>query len=181
MNSGKMKDRIMFESHAEYSSQKDTLGGCADNWLPFKSTSDTSETGTTTTNIKMTTHGMANGDYIVNSSRSNAVRQVTVVDANNVTVTAVTGQSSGDTILKFIATDSKVWGTLIPTNAGKQYIDGKNTMYVTHKIEVRYRSDLTKKMRIKLVNDNNRILKILSMINVKNENKTWLIECSEVG
>lgn len=57
------------------------------------------EAGTSTTNIKITAHGLAVGDLIVNVTRSNAARLVTVVvDADNVTVATVTSQASGDTI-----------------------------------------------------------------------------------
>ncbi len=62
---------------------------------------DTAESGTTTTNIKMTAHGLSTGDYIVNLHRSNAIRQVTVVDVDNITVTEVIGQTSGDLIQKY--------------------------------------------------------------------------------
>jgi len=65
------------------------------------STQDVAETGTTETNITMTAHGLQTGDYIVNTTRGNAIRQVTVVDANNVTVASVTGQTSGDVIDKY--------------------------------------------------------------------------------
>jgi len=56
---------------------------------------DTTEAGTNTTNIKMTAHGLATGDLICNTSRSNAYRIVTKVDNDNVTVSSVTGQTTG--------------------------------------------------------------------------------------
>jgi len=59
------------------------------------------ETGTTTTNIKLTSHGLSTGDYIVNFTRSDAKRQITVVDINNITVTSITGQTSNDIIYKY--------------------------------------------------------------------------------
>jgi hypothetical protein len=55
------------------------------------------ESGTSTTTIKITNHGLNNGDNITNVTRSLS-RAVTVVDANTVTVTAITGQVAGDTI-----------------------------------------------------------------------------------
>lgn len=64
------------------------------------STSNTAEATTTTTNIKVTNHGLANGDVIINTTRANATRAVVVVDANNVTVDAITGQTAGD-VIKF--------------------------------------------------------------------------------
>jgi hypothetical protein len=62
---------------------------------------DEAEAGTTTTNITMTAHGLVTGDLIVNETRSNAARIVTYVNADNVTVTAVTSQTSTDVIAKY--------------------------------------------------------------------------------
>ena len=66
-------------------------------WVHKKGTNDTAEAGTTTTNIKMTAHGLVNGDLIINTTHA-GVRTVTRVDADNVTVIAVTGQTTSDTI-----------------------------------------------------------------------------------
>ncbi len=63
--------------------------------------SHSAEVGTTTTNITWTAHGLSTGDWIVNTTRSNAVRQITKVDANNFTVQAVASQTSGDNITWF--------------------------------------------------------------------------------
>jgi hypothetical protein len=61
--------------------------------------SNIAESGTTATNIKVTSHGLILGDRVVNATRGNAERVVTaVVDANNFTVDSVTSQTSGDTI-----------------------------------------------------------------------------------
>lgn len=65
---------------------------------------DTMEATTSTTTVKATAHGLATGDHIVNRTRSNAVREVTVVDADTFTVQAVTSQTSGDTFSKFTVT-----------------------------------------------------------------------------
>lgn len=62
---------------------------------------DTMEATTNTTTVKATAHGLSTGDHIINRTRSNAVRQVTVVDADTFTVQAVTSQTSGDTFSKF--------------------------------------------------------------------------------
>jgi hypothetical protein len=62
---------------------------------------DTAESGTTTTNITMTAHGLTTGDYIINRSRDNESRIVTVVDSNNITVEAITDQTQDDKILKY--------------------------------------------------------------------------------
>jgi hypothetical protein len=69
--------------------------------LDDNTSTDTMEGGTTTTNVTATLHGLTDGDYIVNRTRNNEVRQITFVDANNFTVEAVVGQTSGDTFSKF--------------------------------------------------------------------------------
>ena len=57
------------------------------------------EAGTTTTNITVTGHGLSAGDFIVNTSRANAVREVlTIIGANDFTVEAIASQTSGDNI-----------------------------------------------------------------------------------
>jgi len=63
-----------------------------------KGTNDITEVATTTTNLRLTAHGLLTGDLIINTTRSSAARIVTLVDANNLTVTSVTGQTNGDTI-----------------------------------------------------------------------------------
>jgi len=65
---------------------------------------DTAEASTNSTTINATAHGLVTGDHIVNRTRGNAVRQVTVVNANQFTVEAVTSQASGDTFSKFSVT-----------------------------------------------------------------------------
>jgi len=69
--------------------------------LDDNTSTDSMEVGTTTTNVTATAHGLATGDYVVNRTRSNAVRKITYVDANNFTVEEVTSQTSGDTFSKF--------------------------------------------------------------------------------
>lgn len=58
----------------------------------------TAESGTTTTNIKITNHGLVTGDVIMNITRNNITKTVTRIDANNLTVSAILGQTAGDTI-----------------------------------------------------------------------------------
>lgn len=65
------------------------------------SSTDLMEAGTTTTNVTAVGHGLVTGDYIVNRTRSNAVRSITKVDNDNFTVEAVTAQTNGDTFSKF--------------------------------------------------------------------------------
>jgi len=74
--------------------------------LDDNSSTDTTEAGTNTTTINATTHGLSTGDYIVNRTRSNAVRKVTVVDPNQFTVEAVASQTNGDTFSKFATTQT---------------------------------------------------------------------------
>lgn len=59
---------------------------------------NTAITGTTTTTIKINNHGLETGDLIINTTRNNAIRTVTKVDANTLTVAAVVGQTVGDAI-----------------------------------------------------------------------------------
>lgn len=56
--------------------------------------------GTTTTNIELTGHGLSNGDHVVNRT-TGVVREVTVVDPNNLTVEADAAMAPGDTISFF--------------------------------------------------------------------------------
>ncbi len=65
-------------------------------------TNNTAGALTTTTNINIVNHGLKNGDNIINTTRANAKRSVTIVDADNVTVAAITAQASGDNI-QFLA------------------------------------------------------------------------------
>lgn len=68
--------------------------------------SHTAESGTNTTTIKWTAHGLTTGAWIINTTRSNTARQVTVVDANTLTIQAITSQTSGDTITWFNQTET---------------------------------------------------------------------------
>jgi hypothetical protein len=63
----------------------------------------TAETGTTTTNITITSHGLSVGDYIENITRDAIKPVLTVVDVNNFTVEAITSQTVGDKILLYPA------------------------------------------------------------------------------
>lgn len=57
----------------------------------------TAESGTTTTNLKITAHGLLTGDTVYNATRE-AKLSVIKVDADNVTTASVTGQTAGDEI-----------------------------------------------------------------------------------
>jgi hypothetical protein len=59
----------------------------------------TAEVDTTTTNIKITGHGLVVGDFIYNFTQNLTTYVTVVVDANNVTVETVAGQTDGDNII----------------------------------------------------------------------------------
>lgn len=65
---------------------------------------DTTEAGTNTTTINATAHGLVTGDFIVNRTRSNTVREITKVTDDQFTVEAVPSQTNGDTFSKFATT-----------------------------------------------------------------------------
>jgi hypothetical protein len=58
------------------------------------------ESGTNTTTIKITGHGLSTNDVIYNKTR-NQYRIVTVTDANTLTVSSVTSQAQNDEIVAF--------------------------------------------------------------------------------
>ncbi len=95
-------------------------GGIIEDSEVDNTTAKTAESGTTTTNITVTNHGLNTGDMICNTTRDNAKRLVTVVDANNVTVAAITGQTAGDQIVyypdanKIISNNIKRYGLVTP-------------------------------------------------------------------
>jgi len=75
------------------------------------STGNIAEAGTTTTNIELTGHGLVAGDLIFNTTR-NARRLVeAVVDVNNITVSGIASQTSGDSI-NFYPTEDPTTYTL---------------------------------------------------------------------
>lgn len=87
--------------------------------------SHTAEATTTTTTIKITTHGLAVGDYITNRTRSNAVRKVlTVPSADTFTVDTVTGQVAGDTITFFVEMTVGVDGINTADESSYAYMRG---------------------------------------------------------
>jgi hypothetical protein len=75
----------------------------------------TCESGTTTTNIKVTGHDFDEGDILYNRTRNTKTVVTAYVDANNVTVNSVTGQTTSDVIVKY--TDAQ----LIANNALLKY------------------------------------------------------------
>lgn len=94
--------------------------------------SHSAESGTTTTNIKLTAHGLSSGDYIVNRSRDNAVREVTIVDVDNFTVEAVPSQTSGDNITFFsISKDIGIEGLVDETSVNYLYNSNEKSIRST--------------------------------------------------
>lgn len=175
---GKLDQLIYFYQDMENASTKDTLGGYDDTWIPaLGEISDVAESGTTTTNIKMTAHGMATGDYIINSTRSGAVRQIVRFDANNVTVTAITGQTTNDVILKRITTSSAVWARIKSSNSYDSIESQQKTPNITHTVEIRYRTDITAKMRIVW---GSRTLEIISFSPSDTRKDRLFVDCREL-
>lgn len=71
---------------------------------------ETAASGTTTTNVTIANHGLETGDFMVNTDRRSTSnlsaergsRAITLVDNNNFTISpAISGQTTGDTILLF--------------------------------------------------------------------------------
>lgn len=93
-------------------------------FLDDGSSTDLTEAGTNTTNITIVGHGLATGDYIVNRTRSNAVREITKVNDDNFTVTTVTGQTTGDTLSLFVVQAVGVEG--LDAEAGNDYMSNFN-------------------------------------------------------
>jgi len=94
------------------------------------------EIGTTTTNIKITAHGLEDDDYIVNQSRSNARRKVKVVDVDNVSIGIVKAGDLTTTTNLYIPDHGLVTGDYI-TNQTKgaqsqvNYVDDNNVTLIT--------------------------------------------------
>jgi len=104
------------------------------------------ESGTTTTNIKITGHGLSVGDHIINATRNStppaydniASRRVSaVVDGNNVTVQAISDQTSGDTIKLFKHLD-KTDTILARTLRITRESEGRHTCNITIKSTTAY-------------------------------------------
>ncbi len=92
------------------------------------STQDICATGSTDTNITATGHLISTGQYIVNVTRNDAIREVlTVPDANNFTVDIVTGMTVNDIFDKY--TNDTISTTF--TNSGDKSLKCE---YEFHKI-----------------------------------------------
>ena len=70
---------------------------------------ETAEDGTTETNIEITGHGLVAGDLIINKTHAGARLVIAKVDANNITVAAITGMTNGDTIETYKTQDSSTY------------------------------------------------------------------------
>jgi hypothetical protein len=81
-------------------------------------------TGTNSTTLVISNHGLSTGDYIRNGSVGNVISKVTVVDANTLTCnTAITSQASGNSIAlyHYIGTQTAE-STVIPSTIYTDYI-----------------------------------------------------------
>ena len=96
-----------------------------------KSDTHAAEAGTSTTNIKVTGHGLVTGDYVTNQSRNSEVREITKVDNDNFTVEAIFSQTTGDNITFF---------TIIKTDGIEGLIDETTVDYVYNSNEKSVRS-----------------------------------------
>lgn len=88
------------------------------------SSTDTMESWTNTTTIKLTAHGLVTWNYIINRTRSDAVREITYVDADTFTVDTITWQTNGDTISFF--TWKSVWVEGINVDTSYNYMSNYN-------------------------------------------------------
>jgi SPP1 family predicted phage head-tail adaptor len=171
---GKMNKRVIVE-------QQDTVHvigeGLSDVWFPaLNGTTDIAESGTTTTNITIEDHGLLTGDYIINTTRSNALRQITKVDADNFTVTAVTSQTDGDSITLYPYATSKIWAHL---QGSTLYLDenAQRKVSTIYKVTTRYRSDLDITQRLRIGERN---FEILGMYNIDEKGYYLQLKCREL-
>jgi SPP1 family predicted phage head-tail adaptor len=70
-----------------------------------------------------------------------------------------------------------VWASVSPINAQESIIAERRGQQVTHSISVRYRTDISPKMRLLF---NGRVLDIQTIVNINEENKELKIQCLEV-
>lgn len=100
-------------------------------WLDNDTTTKTATTGTTTTNVAITAHGLLVGQWVINRSVTGGpiVRQVlAVVNANNFTVAAVPSQASGN-IFSYFAIQEAVGQIGVDVEGATPYMyDGANSV-----------------------------------------------------
>jgi SPP1 family predicted phage head-tail adaptor len=176
---GKLKNVIYFEENIENSSLQDGMGGFVSLWIPaLEEVVVTAEADTTTTVVHSHGHKVLVGDYIINVTRNNAVRKVIDIHAHDFTLeSAITGQTQGDTIKQRLYSHSKVWANIKPKIQLPYNEEQKKLTFVTHTIEIRYRTDITAEMRIKF---GNRYFEILSIINPDEAKERLVLECREL-
>jgi len=71
---------------------------------------------------------------------------------------------------------SKAWAAIWPTSAKEQIQSAKETMVISHRIRVRYRSGILSSYRIKF---RNRYFNIVSIINPEERNEWLDLLCKE--
>ena len=173
---GKMRTRIIVEKQDE--STRDSVGGFQDLWIPaLDGEQDILESGTTATNITIANHGLESGDYIVNTTRGNALREVAVVDVDNVSVSAVTNQTDGDTVKLHRYSKSKLWGGF--ENKVSPYIDEnqQRKLIVKNKITIRFRDDIEESFRFRV---GDRTFELLSYFDIDERNYFMTADCREL-
>lgn len=171
-----MNVRVIVEKQDD--NTRDDYGGFQDIWYPaLNEESDITESGTTTTNITIANHGLVTGDYITNITRGNILREVTVVDDDNVTVTAISSQTDGDSVLLHKYADSKVWARY--ENKLSSYIDEnqQRKIITKSKVTIRYRTDIEQSFRFRI---GSRHFEILSFHNIDEKDYYMEFDCREL-
>jgi SPP1 family predicted phage head-tail adaptor len=173
MEIGKLNQRVRIEQRSNF---RTPYGGLDDTWYPaLNGVSDIAESGTTTTNIKVTAHGLVTGDYVVNVTRS-TVRVVTKVDSDNFTVSTTSSQTTGDVLALQRCLVSTVWGKV----SGRSVYVNENSMRkveTIHEVYLRYRADITKNHSLRI---DNRRFEILGITNVDESNNYLRLTCREL-
>lgn len=74
------------------------------------------------------------------------------------------------------AEDSKVWAAIWPTSAKEQIQSMKETLTVSHRIRIRYKSSVLSSWRVKF---GSRYFNIVSLVNPEERNEWLDIMCKE--
>lgn len=75
---------------------------------------------------------------------------------------------------------AEVWAAIWPVSASEQIKSAKETMTITHRIRIRYRSDILSSWRIKYGKVSPRYFNIESIVNPQERNEWLDLICKEV-
>ena len=75
---------------------------------------------------------------------------------------------------------STVWVSVTPISGKERLAAAAVASELTHRVRMRYRSDVTSRMRLVLVNRGNRVLKIVSVVNEGERDRYLELLCREV-